>query len=75
MEVLLVNILPAEWTSNEENHETTAAISQCREKVSPASAFLPVVNPASAFHHQGRSGTAGHELVQQGPALVIYTIY
>jgi antitoxin component of RelBE/YafQ-DinJ toxin-antitoxin module len=30
MEVLLVNILPAEWTSNEENHETTAAIGECR---------------------------------------------
>jgi hypothetical protein len=29
---------------------------ECREKVSPASAFLPVVsyfNPASAFRHQG----------------------
>jgi hypothetical protein len=33
------------------------------EKVSSASAFLPEVScfsPASAFRHQGQSGTAGH---------------
>ncbi len=39
-----------------------------RKKVSPSSAFLPSVNcfsPASAFWHQGRSGTTGHELFQQ----------
>jgi hypothetical protein len=28
-EVLLVNIFLAEWTSKEENHGTSAAISQC----------------------------------------------
>jgi hypothetical protein len=38
---------------------------ECRnaEKISSASAFSPVVNclsPASAFRHQGQSGTAGH---------------
>ncbi len=36
------------------------------EKVSPASAFLLVVNcvnPAMAFRSQGQSGTAGHGLV------------
>jgi hypothetical protein len=41
-------------------------------KVSPASEFLPVFNcliPASAFWHQGQSGTAGHELVQPCPAM------
>jgi hypothetical protein len=35
-------------------------------KVSPAPAFLPVVNclsPESAFRHQGQSKTAGHGLV------------
>ncbi len=39
----------------------------CRTKFSPASAFLPVTNcpsPASAFRHQGRSGTAGHPPVK-----------
>ena len=43
------------------------------EKVSMASAFLLVVNsvnPASAFRHQGQSGTAGHGLVRHRPAIV-----
>ncbi len=47
---------------------------ECRRKVSLASAFLPAVNffsPASAFRHQGQSGTSGHGLVQHCPALEI----
>jgi hypothetical protein len=61
MEVLL-----AERTSDEENQETSAVISKCRntrKKVSPGSAFLRLVNcvsPSSAFRHQAHSGTAGH---------------
>ncbi len=46
---------------------------ECRRKVSPASAFLPAVNffsPASAFWHQGQSGTAGDGLVRHCPALL-----
>jgi hypothetical protein len=42
------------------------------EKVSPASAFLPVVNrvcPASAFRHQGQSGTTVHGLVRHSLAM------
>jgi hypothetical protein len=38
------------------------------KKVSPASAFIPVVNcvnPASAFWHQGQSGAVDHRLVSQ----------
>jgi hypothetical protein len=41
------------------------------KEVSPASAFLPLVNhvnPASAF--QGHFGIAGHRLFQHCPALV-----
>jgi hypothetical protein len=44
---------------------------ECKEKVSPASAFLPVVSPASAFRNQGQSGTDGHGLVRHCPALVV----
>jgi hypothetical protein len=43
-----------------------------KERVSPASAFLRLVNcvsPASAFRHQGESGTASHGLVRHCPAL------
>ncbi len=49
---------------HEENQETSAVISKCRnsgKKVSMASAFLQFVNcvsPASAFRHQGQSSTA-----------------
>ncbi len=42
------------------------------EKVSPASAFLPVINypnPTSAFRHQGQPSTAGHGLVRSCPAI------
>jgi hypothetical protein len=49
-----------------------AGIPKCRKKVSPASAFLPVVNfvsLASVFRHQGQSGTAGHGLVRHCPAM------
>ncbi len=38
-------------------------MSECRRKVSPASAFLPTVNflsSASAFRHQGQFVTADH---------------
>jgi hypothetical protein len=51
-----------------------AGILEYRKKVSPASAFLPVVNfvsPASVFWHQGQSGTAGHGLVRHGLALLV----
>ncbi len=47
----------------------------------PASAFLPVFNcisPASAFRHQGQSGTSGHGLVRHCPANALakpYWIY
>ncbi len=44
------------------------------EKSCPASAFLPAVHffsPASAFRHQGQSGTAGHRLVRHCPAMAI----
>ncbi len=44
-------------------------MSECRRKVSPASAFLPVViclSPASVFRHP-----AGHGLVRHCPALPI----
>jgi hypothetical protein len=47
---------------------------ECREKRgSSISAFLPevnFVNPASAFRHQGQSGTAGHGLAQLCPVQV-----
>jgi hypothetical protein len=49
---------------------------ECRnsgKKVSPASAFKPVVNcvnPASAFRHQAQSDTADHGLVRHCLALV-----
>ncbi len=54
-------VLLAEQSSDEENQETSSVISKWRnagmqEKVSPASAFLPVVSCfslASAFRHQG----------------------
>ncbi len=36
------------------------------EKVSPVVNFF---NPASAFRHQGQSGTAGHGLVRHCPAM------
>ncbi len=40
--------------------------------VSPATAFSALVNflsPASAFRHQGQSGTADHGLVRHCPAV------
>jgi hypothetical protein len=46
---------------------------ECREKGSPASVFLTVVNfvsPASAFRHQGQSLSAGHGLVRHWPAML-----
>jgi hypothetical protein len=58
MEVLL-----GERTSDEENQETSAVKSKCRntgEKICPESAFLRLFNcasPASAFQHQAHSGT------------------
>jgi hypothetical protein len=70
MEVLL-----GERKSDEENQETSAVISKCRntgEKISPESAFLRLVNcasPASAFRQQAHSGTAGHVI---SPALPSY---
>jgi hypothetical protein len=51
-----------------------AGMPECWRKVSPATAFLPAVNffsPASAFRHQGQSGTAGHGLVRHCPAMQI----
>jgi hypothetical protein len=48
---------------------------ECRntgKKVSPASLVLPLVrqvSPASAFRHQPQSGTAGHGLIRQCPAM------
>ncbi len=49
-------------------------ILECREKVSPASAFWPVVScisPASsAFRYQGQSGTTGCGLFWHCPVLV-----
>ncbi len=47
---------------------------ECQEKVSPASAFLLVVSPASAFRYQGQSGTDGHGLVRHCPALLVIVI-
>ncbi len=47
-----------------------AGILECRKKISPASAFLPVVifdSLASVFRHQAQPGTAGHGLVQNCP--------
>ncbi len=52
--------------------------SKCRnagEKVMFVPAFLPSVSwlsLASAFQHHGQSGTAGHGLVLQSPAMLIY---
>jgi hypothetical protein len=46
---------------------------ECREKVSPASAFLPTVSyisPVSAFRYRDQSGTAGHGLVLHLPSYV-----
>jgi hypothetical protein len=43
-----------------------------RKKVSPASLVLPLVrrvSPASAFRHRPQSGTAGHGLIRQCPAM------
>jgi hypothetical protein len=43
-----------------------------RRKVSPASLVLPLVHhvsPASAFRHRRQSGTAGHGLIRQRPAM------
>jgi hypothetical protein len=39
MEVLLMNVLLAERTSNEKNHETSAAISLCRNAGMPRKGF------------------------------------
>ncbi len=53
-------------------------IRKCRkagEKLVRHRHFLPAVNffsPASAFQHQGQSGTAGHRLVRHCPAMVQY---
>ncbi len=54
-----------------EKSYVNAGMPECWRKVSPASAFLPAVNfgPASAFRHQGQSGTAGHGLVRHCPAM------
>jgi hypothetical protein len=46
----------------------------CLEKVIRAKAILPFYNcviPASAFRHQGQSGTAGHELTRHCQAMAI----
>jgi hypothetical protein len=54
--------------------KTHMKLPECRsagKKVSAASAFLPLVNclsPASAFRHQGKSGTSGQGLCRQSPA-------
>jgi hypothetical protein len=67
--------LLAERTRDEENQEIPDVICKCRnagKKASPASAFLRLVNcvnPASAFRHQGQSGTAGLWLVRHFPAM------
>jgi hypothetical protein len=39
---------------------------ECRRKVSPVVNFF---NPASAFRHQGQSGTFGHGLVRHCPVM------
>jgi hypothetical protein len=50
---------------------------ECRntgKKVCPASLVLPLVrrvSPASAFRHPPQSGTAGHGLIRQCPAMLI----
>jgi hypothetical protein len=47
------------------------------EKFSPASAFRPVFNslsPASAFRHQGQSGTAGHTVEYSGIAQLWFAV-
>jgi hypothetical protein len=49
---------------------------ECRntgKKVSLALLVLPLVrqvSPASAFQHQPQSGTAGHILIRQCPAMI-----
>ncbi len=45
-------------------------VSKCRNEVSPAPAFCPVVNcvtQASTFRYQGQSGTAGHGIIRHCP--------
>ncbi len=53
-------------------------ILECREKVSPTSAFLPVIcciSPApSAFRYQGQPGTAGCGLFRHCPDLVFFNV-
>jgi hypothetical protein len=49
-----------------------AGIPECRRNVSPASLVLPLVrciSPASAFRHRRQSGTDGHGLIRQCPAM------
>ncbi len=56
-----------------EKSYVNAGMSECWRKVSPASAFLPVVSclsPASVFRHRVQSGTAGHGLFRHCPVLV-----
>jgi hypothetical protein len=51
--------------------EKSSANAGMPEKISPESAFLPVLNClslASAFRHQGQPGTAGHGLVRHCPS-------
>ncbi len=45
-----------------------------RKKVTPGVKFLPVVSPGSAFLHQCQSGTAGHWLARDCPAILIRPI-
>jgi hypothetical protein len=55
-----------------EKYFVNVGMPEFQEKVSPATAFLPVVScvsPTSAFLHQGQSGTAGHRLVRHCPAI------
>jgi hypothetical protein len=48
------------------------------KKVCPASLVLPLVrqvSPASAFRHRCQSGTAGHGLIRQCPAMVLWLCF
>jgi hypothetical protein len=56
-------------------------MSECRntgEKASPASLVLPLarrVSPASVFRYRLQSGTAGHGLIRQCPAMTTMQSY
>jgi hypothetical protein len=75
-----MDVLLTERTSDEENKETSAFISKCRntgKRVCPASPFLRLINfvsQASAFRHKGQSGTAGHGSVRHCPAMLLFSI-